>query len=219
MDKNNTVRGSWEPQGQPYQPNPQQQQQYQQQQQQYQQQQQQYQQQQQQYQQQQQQYQQQQQQYQQYQQQQQYQQPYQQGYQQAYGSAPMTFDGNAQYHLLGAAKWIRTIAMLSLISLILVVILALVAVIAAHAPVAILLVYLIPIALYIYPILKGFSMCSKAKQAMQSNDSRLVGESLSDLRSAAIYVGVLAIIGFAFMLIAFVVMLISADELARTMRL
>ena len=161
-----------------------------------------------------------QQQYQQPQYQQQYQQYQQPQYQQPYQTQPekkLTVNEAAKFHLTGAAKWIKTISIIGLIMCIFLVVVAIFMFSVDYVPGAKVagLIYLIAAAIYVYPIVKGFAMNTHAKLAIASNNEDELAQSFSNLRSAATYIGVLAIIGLVLLVVAILVAILGADELNR----
>lgn len=149
--------------------------------------------------------------------QQQYGQQYQQSYaQQAYGQQkPLLLDEAGKYHLLGAAKWIKTLAVIATIMCVLLFIISILLMTNKYVPAVAGIAYLVPILFYIYPIVKSFSMSKNAKMAVQMDSSQNLAESLSDLRSTVTYLGVLAIIGIVFLVIGLIFGIAAIGEVAR----
>lgn len=149
--------------------------------------------------------------------QQQYGQQYQQSYaQQAYGQRkPLLLDEAGKYHLLGAAKWIKTLAVIGTIMCVLLFIFSILLMTNKYVPAVAGIAYLVPILFYIYPIVKSFSMSKNAKMAVQMDSSQNLAESLSDLRSTVTYLGVLAIIGIVFLVIGLFIGVAAFNDIAR----
>ena len=149
--------------------------------------------------------------------QQQYGQQYQQSYaQQAYGQQkPLLLDEAGKYHLLGAAKWIKTLAVIATIMCVLLFIISILLMTNKYVPAVAGIAYLVPILFYIYPIIKAFGMSKNAKMAVQMDSTQNLAESLSNLRSAVTYLGVLAIIGVVFLVIGLIFGIAAIGEVAR----
>ncbi len=145
------------------------------------------------------------------------QQQYQQSYaQQAYGQQkPLLLDEAGKYHLLGAAKWIKTLAVIATIMCVLLFIFSILLMTNKYVPAVAGIAYLVPILFYIYPIVKSFSMSKNAKMAVQMDSSQNLAESLSDLRSTVTYLGVLAIIGIVFLVIGLFIGVAAFNDIAR----
>lgn len=117
--------------------------------------------------------------------------------------------GIGLYHLQGAAKWINVIAIVMAIMLGLMTIAGLIIMVKANFGMG--LVYLIPVFLYIYPLLKSFGIASHFKRALAATDSDELELGLSDLRSLFTFFGVLIIIGLIFFAIGIIGVISAID--------
>ena len=125
--------------------------------------------------------------------------------------------GAGLYHMQGAAKWIKIIAIVMAIMLGLMVLLALL--IMFNASFGMGLVYLIVAMIYAYPLLKSFGIANHFQRALASTDSDELELGLSDLRSLFTFFGVLVIIGLVFFAIAMIGVITTLNELDHLTRL
>lgn len=121
--------------------------------------------------------------------------------------------GIGLYHLQGAAKWINLIAIVMAIMLGLMTIASLIIMVKADFGSG--FIYLIPVFIYIYPLLKSFGIASHFKRALAATDSEELELGLSDLRSLFTFFGVLIIIGVAFFAIGIVGVISALDHAGR----
>jgi hypothetical protein len=118
-----------------------------------------------------------------------------------------------QYHLSGIAKWVKIMAIIGTIIMAFIVIVAIYLIQSGLRGMAgVGVVYLIVAAIYIYPIVKAFSISSRFRAAVQSMSDADLESGLSDMRSLCTFLGVLSIIG----LVIFVLSIILSITAAKT---
>ena len=116
------------------------------------------------------------------------------------------------YHLTGIAKWVKIMAVIGTIFLALLVILA-IYMLQAGIPqlTGAAIGYLIVGAIYIYPIVKSYSISSRFRAAVEAKSDADLESGLSDMRSLCTFLGVLAIIGCVLVLLAVIFGITAAN--------
>lgn len=122
---------------------------------------------------------------------------------------------NAKYTLDSITKWVKILAILGIIGCVFIIIVGFIAMVAggfadselggsraAIAGAFAGLIYIITGALYLYPATNMLSYANKMKSAIRSNRQDLYEDALSNFKSAVIFMGILAIISFAFVALA-----------------
>ena len=110
-----------------------------------------------------------------------------------------------QYHLQGIAKWVKIMAILGTIMMAFIIIAAIYLLQSGYPQLMVPgVTYLIVSAIYIYPIVKSFSISSRFRAAVGSKSDADLETGLSDMRSLCTFLGVLSIIGFVILVLSFV---------------
>ena len=148
----------------------------------------------------------------------QYQQPqYQQGYQPSQGkNGGMCLNDVALYSLSSAAKWIKTIGVIATIMMIMFAVFGIIMAIAIPKGYGalVLIPILIIIGIYLYPIIKSYSVGRNIKQAVMQNDENYLQEGLANMKSMFTYIGVLSIIGLVFFCIYMIIAIFGIINVA-----
>ncbi len=122
----------------------------------------------------------------------------------------LNIKGAGLYHIQGAAKWAKIIAIIAAIMMALVVILG-IKIMSIQFGAG--LLYIIIAAIYIYPILMSFSFNSHINKAVASQDDNELETGLSNLRSLFTFMGVLSIIGLIFTAIGVISVIAAGNKL------
>lgn len=121
----------------------------------------------------------------------------------------LNIKGTGIYHIQGAAKWCKIIAIITSIMMALMVIAAFrLMSISVGAGI----IYLIVPVIYLFPIMMSFGFSNHINAAIANNDENELETGLSNLRSLATFMGVLAIIGLIFFIIAVIGIIVGGSK-------
>lgn len=127
----------------------------------------------------------------------------------------ISIDSTTSIYLKGAAKWAKFLAIIGFIFTGFVALASLFAGgiystmfrsmgLGSGFGVLVTIVYLAGALLYFFPCLYLYNFASKAQAALQANDQNGITESFRNLKRFFKFVGILTIIGIAFLLLAFI---------------
>ncbi len=155
--------------------------------------------------------------------------------QQPYGQpapTPIYLTEVGKMYLQSSAKWAKNLAVCFVIMLILMLIMFIIAMISlgkvghaassygyygassasSAANTIMIVIYLIVVGIYIYPITRLFGFKKFTDNALASNDSNLLAEAHHKLDGFFKYVGILSIIGIVFMVFYLIVMAVAMNH-------